>query len=228
MVNSAENIQGLMKRLGYVFQDEKRLLQALTHRSAGTLNNERLEFLGDSVLNFIVASHLFQAFPHASEGELTRIRSKWVCESALAEIAAHFDLNHYLILGLGEKKGGGAHRASILADALEAIVGAMYLEAGMLVCQDVVLPWYQIGSKTAWADAHQKDAKTRLQEYLQAKQLPLPVYTVLETWGDPHHPVFQVACEIAVLEAKTTAEGPSRKKAEQAAAEALLEQLGVK
>ena len=227
MVSSSENLNGLMKRLGYVFQDKKLLQQALTHRSAGTPNNERLEFLGDSILNFIVAAHLFAHFPHASEGELTRIRAKWVCESALAEIAAGFSLNKYLILGQGEKKGGGAHRASILADALEALIGAMYLESGMLTCEAVVLPWYQTGKEALWVDAHHKDAKTRLQEYLQAKQVPLPTYTVLKTWGDQHNPIFQICCEIAALEAKAIGEAPSRKRAEQAAAEALLQQLGV-
>ena len=227
MVNSSENLNGLMKRLGYTFQDKKLLQQALTHRSAGSPNNERLEFLGDSILNFIVAAHLFTHFSHASEGELTRIRAKWVCESALAEIATGFSLSDHLILGQGEKKGGGAHRASILADALEALIGAMYLESGMLTCESVVLPWYQAGKESLWTDAHHKDAKTRLQEYLQAKQLPLPTYTVLKTWGDPHHPTFQMCCEIDVLGAKAIGEAPSRKRAEQAAAEALLKQLGV-
>lgn len=227
MVRSAENLNGLMKCLGYVFQDKKLLQQALTHRSAGTPNNERLEFLGDSVLNFIVASHLFAYFPRASEGELTRIRAKWVCESALAEIAAGFFINEHLILGQGEKKGGGAHRASILADALEALIGAMYLESGMLACEAVVLSWYKAGNENLWIDAHHKDAKTRLQEYLQGKKLPLPMYTLLQTWGDPHHPIFQICCEITVLEAKAIGEAPSRKRAEQVAAEALLQQLGV-
>jgi ribonuclease-3 len=228
MVGSSENLNGLMKRLGYVFKDKKLLQKALTHRSASAQNNERLEFLGDSVLNFIVASHLFQHFPRASEGELTRIRAKWVCESALAEIAANFSLHEHLILGQGEKKGGGAHRASILADALEALVGAMYLESGMLACEAVVLPWYQAGKESLWVDAHHKDAKTQLQEYLQSKHLPLPTYTLVQTWGDLHHPVFQISCEIAVLAVTALGEAPSRKRAEQAAAEALLKKLGVK
>ncbi len=228
MQGSLENLNGLMKRLGYVFEDKKLLQQALTHRSAAAQNNERLEFLGDSVLNFVVASHLFKHFPRASEGELTRIRAKWVCESALAEIATHFALHEYLILGQGEKKGGGAHRASILADALEALIGAMYLESGMLACEAVILPWYQADKKSLWVDAHHKDAKTQLQEYLQSKHLPLPIYTLAQTWGDPHHPVFQISCEIAVLAVMALGEAPSRKKAEQAAAEALLKKLGVK
>ena len=228
MVNSSENLNGLMKQLGYVFKDKQLLQQALTHRSAGFPNNERLEFLGDSVLNFIVASHLFLHFPQASEGELTRIRAKWVCESTLAEIAANFSLQKHLILGQGEKKGGGAYRSSILADALEAFIGAMYLESGMPTCEQVVLSWYRSGKETLWTNAHHKDAKTRLQEYLQAKQLPLPIYTVLQTWGDPHHPTFQICCEVSALALEATGEAQSRKRAEQAAAEALLQQLGVK
>ncbi|MEY3182475.1 MAG: ribonuclease [Pseudomonadota bacterium] len=228
MVNSVENLNSLMKRLGYVFKDKQLLQHALTHRSSGTPNNERLEFLGDSVLNFIVAAHLFSHFPDASEGDLTRIRSKWVCESALADIASRFSLDNHLILGQGEKKGGGAHRASILADALEALIGAMYLESGMQMCENIVLSWYRTGKEALWIDAHHKDAKTRLQEYLQAKKLPLPTYTVVATWGDSHHPTFRMACEVSALSLTATGEANSRKKAEQAAAEAILNALGVK
>lgn len=220
---SPENARRLMDTLGYVFSDPMLFMRALTHRSASSQNNERLEFLGDSVLNLIITRYLFEHLPQGDEGALTRIRAKLVCESSLAKLAETFRLGNYLILGVGEQKSGGAYRASIMADALEALIAAIYLEAGMLVCEPLILSWFQADlADLALAGKTHKDAKTRLQEVLQAKQLELPLYHLKDSFGDPHEPTFRISCQIPSLGIETEGQAKSRKKAEQLAAESAL------
>jgi ribonuclease-3 len=210
---------------GYRFNDQGLLTQALTHRSAGAPHNERLEFLGDSIVNLLVAETLFQRWPKADEGALTRARAELVREASLATIAREHDLGARLILGPGEMKSGGHRRDSILADALEAVVAAIYLDCGFVACRDTVLPWFETALAALPVGKPAKDAKTRLQEWLQARQRALPNYELLLESGDDHAKVFQVACSI--VEPALTAEGggSSRRNAEQAAAAAVLERL---
>jgi ribonuclease-3 len=213
----------LYQALGYRFKCEELLTFALTHRSAGSPNNERMEFLGDSLLNYVVAEALFERFPIASEGELTRSRATLVKGDTLAEIAQRLDLGQYLLLGGGELKSGGWRRASILADALEAIIGAIYLDTGMLTCKQVVLQLLRERLESMSPQKVVKDPKTRLQEYLQAKQQALPQYRVLAVLGAPHAQHFEVECVISELPMPTRGKGESRRRAEQeAAAQALF------
>lgn len=209
--------------LGYTFRQPGLLEEALTHRSASPRHNERLEFLGDALLNLLVAEYLFQRYPQASEGELSRLRATLVKGEALAELARDLKLGEELRLGQGELRSGGPQRESILADALEAIFGAVYLDGGLDACRALILHLYR-NELTGLASASElKDPKTRLQEYLQARQQPLPVYTVLEIRGEPHAQSFTVEC--AVAGRRAGAVGSSRRKAEQDAARQMLEQL---
>jgi ribonuclease III len=203
------------------------LVQALTHRSAGAPNNERLEFLGDALVNLFIAEALYEHWPHADEGALTRARAELVRESALAPIARRLDLGAELILGPGEMKSGGHRRDSILADALEAVVAAIYLDAGFETCRSVVMPWFQAAME-ALPPPHKvgKDAKTRLQEWLQGTQKPLPVYALLSESGEDHAKTFLITCTLQQPPLVTQGEGGSRRAAEQAAAEAALQALG--
>ncbi|HEX6265731.1 MAG TPA: ribonuclease III [Burkholderiales bacterium] len=203
------------------------LTQALTHRSAGAPHNERLEFLGDALVNLIVAEALYQYWPNADEGALTRARAEMVRESALAPIARQLDLGNKLILGPGEMKSGGHRRDSILADALEALIGAIYLDAGFETCRRVVLPWFE-PLMAALPPPHKvgKDAKTRLQEWLQGRQKPLPVYALLAESGEEHAKTFLVSCTLQQPPLVSEGEGASRRAAEQVAAEAALQALG--
>jgi len=215
-----------MSRLGHIFQDRDLFKQALTHRSASGHNNERLEFLGDSVLNLIISQYLYERFPNRSEGDWTRLRASLVCESSLVGVAETFDLGHYLILGSGEQRSGGAYRASIMADALEALIGALYLELGFVGCKPVILPWFQKSLNDLDATGKSiKDAKTQLQEALQAEQLALPIYALVGTYGSAHDPQFRLSCELPDLGIKTVGQATTRKRAEQAAAEAALAAL---
>jgi ribonuclease-3 len=213
-------------RLGHAFVAPGLLAQALTHRSAGAPHNERLEFLGDALVNLIVAQALFERWPKADEGALTRARAELVRESALAGIARELDLGARLTLGPGEMKTGGHRRDSILADALEAVVAAIHLDAGFEACRAVVLPWF-----AALIDALPppnklgKDAKTRLQEWLQARQKPLPAYALVSETGDDHAKTFRVGCTLSDPALMREGEGGSRRAAEQAAAEAVLQQI---
>ena len=210
---------------GHVFADESLLLQALTHRSAGAPHNERLEFLGDAVVGMIVGEALYARWPKADEGALTRARAELVRESSLAAIARSLDLGAKLILGPGEMKSGGHRRDSILSDALEALIGAIYLDAGFATCREVILPWFEGGINDTPAGKVGKDAKTRLQEWLQAKQRPLPVYELVSESGDDHSKVFVITCTLAAPPMSAQGEGGSRRAAEQSAAEALLSGL---
>ena len=216
-------------RIGHVFSDPGLLQQALTHRSAGTPNNERLEFLGDSIVNMMVAHALYQRWPKADEGALTRARAELVREGALAVIARTLELGDRLTLGPGEMKSGGHRRDSILADALEAVVAAIYLDAGFLACQAVVLPWFGPSMEALPATGKpEKDPKTRLQEWLQGRQKALPQYELVSESGDDHAKTFRVRCCVADPAVSTEGEGASRRLAEQQAAAAALEQLDSK
>lgn len=212
-------------RLGYGFRDPALLDAALTHRSAGKRNYERLEFLGDAVLNFTTAVLLFREYPDADEGELSRFRAALVSGTSLAAVAAGLDLGEQLRLGGGELKSGGFRRSSILADALEAIFGAVYLDGGGDAASAVIERLFA-GRLGALPEAGElKDPKTRLQELLQARGHPLPVYAVEEVSGEPHDQWFVASCEVPALEARARGEGSSRRRAEQDAAQRVLEQL---
>ena len=211
---------------GYAFVDPGLLAQALTHRSAGSPHNERLEFLGDALLNLIVAQQLYARWPKADEGAMTRARAELVRESTLAALARELQVGGALTLGPGEMKSGGHRRDSILADALEAIIAALYLDGGFDTCRDVVLTWFE-PMLAALPPLHQvgKDAKTRLQEWLQARQQPLPVYDLLRESGDDHDKTFQVSCVLSEPARMSQGSGSSRRVAEQAAAGAMLDVL---
>lgn len=216
----------LCQVLGYCFQNEEYLTTALTHRSAGTPNNERLEFLGDALLSCIIAQALFERFPTAREGELTRFRANLVRRDTLVQVAQHLALSQYLSLGGGELKTGGGQRASILADALEAMIGAIYLDSGMENCRAVVLRlWQKFFNQLSPSKI--KDPKTRLQEHLQAKQQSLPIYRVLAIGGTPHDQHFEVECLVPGLPQPTYGSGESRRRAEQSAAASALGILNV-
>ena len=217
--------QRLSRQLGHAFADPQLLDDALTHRSAQARHNERLEFLGDAVLGFLVAEALWRRFPQATEGELSRLRARLVNRESLAGVAQALDLGQYLRLGAGELRSGGHARESILADAVEAVLAALYLDGGLEVARGVVDQL--LGKRiAALSPADQgKDAKTRLQEWLQGRRLALPVYEVLETSGEDHAQTFVVRCAVEVLGRSSTAAGPNRRKAEQLAAERLLETL---
>jgi ribonuclease-3 len=225
MIKLDEKFLPLVRKLGYTFTNPDLLYSALTHRSRGAAHNERLEFLGDSLLSFTMASELYQRFPKAREGDLTRMRALLVRGETLAEIARDLKLGDYLNLGVGEKKSGGHARDSILADALEACVGAIYLDGGLDVCKQCILTWFLDRLESLRLKTPQKDAKTRLQEYLQARRLPLPVYKILSMEGDPHEPVFKIQCNVSILEEPLIGLANTRRKAEQAAAEAALQAL---
>ena len=212
----------VMRTLGHDFSDPALCLTALTHRSAGARHNERLEFLGDAVLNCAVARLLFEAHPGADEGALSRQRASLVSGETLAKIAAELMFGEHLRLGSGELKTGGFRRASILADALEAMLGAISLDAGFdaaaAVVRRIIMP--RLADLPAVSEL--KDPKTRLQEILQAHGLALPTYALTATVGEAHEQWFTVSCEVAVLKLATTGDGLSRRRAEQLAAERLL------
>ncbi len=213
----------LVHRLGYQFNQPVLLEQALTHRSYKGQHNERLEFLGDAVLSLVIAEALFQAFPKTREGDLTRMRAALVKGITLAEIAQELDLSDYLRLGPGELKSGGYRRESILADALEAILGAIYLDSGMDACKERILHWFASRLKHI-TPGEQKDSKTRLQEYLQGLRKPLPQYDVIATEGEAHQQLFTVRCTVPGM-TPFVATGSSRRKAEQDAANMALEKI---
>lgn len=216
----------LQDRLGYRFADRALLEQALTHRSADRrANNERLEFLGDAHLGQIISHYLFRHFPKASEGQLTRMRAMLVRGQTLAEVARELALGEHLVLGGGEMKSGGSRRDSILADAVEALIGAMVLDGGEQACQSVVLHWFEDRLAVISPAVVRKDAKTRLQEWLQGRQYPLPEYEVLEVHGRAPQQTFDVVCRLTTLQLEFQATAASRRKAEQEAAGAALRWL---
>lgn len=219
------DLESLYRNLGYQFNNQRLIDAALTHRSLRGDNNERLEFLGDSIVNFLIAQTLYKKFPNAKEGKLSRLRASLVSGEALASVAREIDLGNFIRLGPGEQKSGGHTRDSILADAMEAIIAAIYIDSDMQQVDKLVLTWFQDRLSTASLEKHRKDAKTRLQELLQAKKLPLPTYEIINTEGDAHNQIFHIQCSVQGLENKTVGKGSNRRKAEQEAAEQFLEQL---
>ncbi len=207
---------------GHAFRDPDLLLQALTHRSAGAPHNERLEFLGDAILGALVAEALYAQWPAADEGTLTRARAELVRESSLAAVARELDLGARLVLGPGELKSGGHRRDSILSDALEAVIGAVYLDSDLDTCRRVVLPLFERPIAALASGRVAKDAKTRLQEWLQARQRPLPAYELLGESGEEHAKVFLVRCALGDGAVAAEGQGSSRRAAEQQAAEAVI------
>lgn len=217
------DIKLLQERLGYTFQKPDLLMQALTHRSHSKKNNERLEFLGDSVLNCTVAEMLYERYSDLDEGDLSRVRANLVKQQALYEIAQALQLSDCLRLGEGELKSGGFKRPSILADSFEAIVGAIFLDSGFEASKKVLRKWYSQILEHVDPRTLGKDDKTLLQEYLQGHQLPLPIYTVVATTGVAHNQQFEVECSIPSLKVTLNGKGASRRAAEQAAAKLSLE-----
>lgn len=215
----------LQSRLGYAFDEPELLERALTHRSRGAHNNERLEFLGDAILSFVVAELLYHNEPRAHEGRLTRLRAHLVRRETLAAIAREIDLGASLRLGPGELKSGGRSRDSILADAFEALVGAIYLDGGMSACTGLLERLYGGRLAAAADEVGLKDPKTRLQEILQGRGLPLPRYHVVNVEGAPHDQSFTVHCEVDGIPDTLVGTGASRRRAEQAAASRALEAL---
>jgi len=215
----------LCKKLGLTFNDRQWFVLALTHRSIGAKNNERLEFLGDSILGFVIAEVLFNKFPKASEGELSRLRANLVNQDSLAALARKHNFGDYLILGSGELKSGGFRRASILSDALEAIMGAIIKDQGIDAAKAWIIELFTERLAGLNLDNWQKDPKTRLQEYMQSKQYDVPVYTLISESGLPHEKTFKVDCSIELWDKKIIGTGISRKKAEQQSAEFMLEKI---
>ncbi|MGZ4968624.1 MAG: ribonuclease III [Methylobacter sp.] len=215
----------LCKKLGLAFNNPQLFTMALTHRSASPNNNERLEFLGDSILGFVIAQKLYELFPGACEGVLSRLRASLVNQSSLAELARMHQLGDYLLLGSGELKSGGFRRDSILSDAVEAIIGALYNDQGMDACQQWILQLFAEKLKNLSLDNWQKDPKTQLQELMQSKKMELPDYTLITMSGLAHEQTFKVKCTTALIAESCIGTGNSRKKAEQSAAELMLELL---
>ncbi len=210
---------------GYTFSNTDLLEQALTHRSAGRVNNERLEFLGDSILGFVITEQLYRTFPEAPEGVLTRLRANLVKRETLAILARGLDLGSLVRLGPGERKSGGWRRDSILANTLESIIGGIYLDTGYEACSGFILTLYHDLLNEQNMENTTKDAKTVLQEWLQSRKLPLPVYQVIAEQGEAHQRTFTVNCEVADLGFQVSANGHSKRIAEQAAAGMILKKI---
>ena len=213
------------QRLGHIFERRDLLTRALTHRSFGADHNERLEFLGDAVLSLAVSRLLFDRFSGSDEGDLTRVRAHLVREDSLHQIALSLGMPGELRLSEGEARGGGATRPSILADALEALIGAVFVDAGYEAAQRLVTRLFEDQLAGATADRWRKDPKTELQEWLQARHVPVPAYRITATHGQAHAQTFEVACEVATLGWQATGSGRSRRLAEQAAAQQLLDRI---
>ena len=219
------SLDSLISHIDYPFKNPALLTQALTHRSFSGNNNERLEFLGDGVLNFIVAHQLYQRFPKLPEGDLSRLRAQLVKESTLAEIAFSLNIGDALKLGEGELKSAGWRRPSILADALEAIIGAVYIDGGYHAAETLVLKLFEDKLGVIDPKVIDKDAKSQLQEYLQGRKIELPNYNVLSIEGEAHEQTFKMQCTIEKLNITTVGEGTSRRIAEQSAAQLALEAI---
>lgn len=215
----------LAKQLNLPFQQLALFEQALTHRSAGSINNERLEYLGDAVLGMVIANRLYRRFPQASEGQLSRLRSLLVRRQTLAEIGAEIQLSKYLVMGAGELRAGGQSRDSTLADAVEAILGAAYLELGNDAVESLIDHLFLQRLQRLTLEQCEKDPKTRLQEHLQSINLPLPDYEVLSVSGKQHQQRFSVKCRVKALKLEAVGSDMSRRKAEQDAARQLLEEF---
>jgi ribonuclease-3 len=225
MTGADRPVRWIRERLGYEPRDVQLFMAALTHRSAPGPNNERLEFLGDAVLNLVIARYLYFAFPDGTEGDLSRLRARLVSAEPLAEVAAEMGLGEMLQLGSGELKTGGFRRQSILADALEALCGALFLDGGLAAAQSVIERLFEPRVASLPAPASLKDAKTRLQEYLQSRGLALPRYTVERTEGEAHEQIFHVVCDVSDIGRRAEGSGSSRRRAEQEAAERILQEI---
>lgn len=220
-------IDRLQRKLSYIFVQPSLLLQALTHRSVNGKHNERLEFLGDSILSFVIADALYHRFPQVDEGDMSRMRATLVRGNTLAELAREFELGECLRLGPGELKSGGFRRDSILADTVEAIIGGIFLDSNIDKVQEVILIWYHARLEAICPGDKQKDPKTRLQEFLQGRHLSLPTYLVTQVKGEAHEQEFTIQCQISSLTDSVIGIGTSRRKAEQSAAEEALKILGL-
>ncbi|MEX0731346.1 MAG: ribonuclease III [Aquisalimonadaceae bacterium] len=220
-----EGREFLLERLQYRFRDTNLLDEALTHRSVCERNNERLEFLGDSILNFVIASELYARGPEDSEGALSRLRASLVNRGTLADIARNLELGKYLQLGSGELKSGGRRRDSILADALESLLGAVYQDGGYDDCRALILRLFEDRLESLPCAHDLKDPKTRLQEHLQSIRRPLPTYQVTDVSGKAHEQTFSVECSVEGLDTVTNGKAANRRRAEQAAASAMLDAL---
>lgn len=214
-----------MRTIDYQFHDTLLIETALTHRSAGKSNNERLEFLGDAILGFVIADELFLHFPEATEGELSRLRAGLVKRDSLAKLAREIDLGGYLRLGSGELRSGGHSRSSILADAMEALFAAVYLDGGYNEARRIILGLFKGELASLNSESQSKDPKTCLQELLQARKLQLPSYSIVDVSGEQHQQEFTVRCLVGELNTEAIGRGGSRRKAEQDAASRLLEKI---
>ena len=221
------DLKKLESRVAYTFKNASLLDLSVTHRSFGDRNNERLEFLGDSILNFVVASALFNQFPDAKEGDLSRLRARMVKQQTLAEIARELDLGGYLTMGSGELKSGGFDRDTILSDAVEAIIGAVFLDGGIEEATDCILRLYKERLAALTSSNIEKDAKSRLQEHLQGIGQPVPEYILVGTTGKSPNQKFEIECRSSSISGKISAIGTSRRRAEQKAAELTLKHLEV-
>jgi len=221
----AINLNKLQRLLNHKFSDPDLGELALTHRSANKHNNERLEFLGDSLLGYVVAEVLFEKFPDAKEGELSRMRALLVNRATLAAIAREIELKEFIHLGSGERKSGGDDRDSILADAIEAIIAAIYLDAGIEPCKKLIKNWLQHRIESESSTEQQKDAKTKLQEHMQARGMRLPEYTIVDIGGEAHQQIFFVECKVETINEPQCGTGTSKRHAEQEAASRMLTAL---
>lgn len=212
----------LSRKLGYQFNNPELLKLALTHRSCEEANNERLEFLGDSIVNFVVAEMLYRQFPNAQEGNLSRWRATLINRDTLGDMARSFEMGRFLRLGPGELKSGGHDRQSILSCAMEAIIGAIYLDGGFQAVQACIMKWYEPALEAISYTNNGKDPKTQLQELLQSRHLSLPVYTVTSVEGEAHQQSFVVECFVEDIKAKAEGKGTSRRRAEQDSAQNML------
>jgi ribonuclease-3 len=216
------NTSELSRKLGYQFNNPDLLKLALTHRSASDENNERLEFLGDSIVNFIIAEALYHQFPHAQEGNLSRWRATLINRDTLADLARDFNIGRSLILGPGELKSGGSTRQSILSCAMEAVIGAIYLDGGFAVVQSCIMRWYEVLLDSISYENNLKDPKTQLQEFLQSQHMALPVYVVESIQGEAHQQSFTINCTVDGITQNAIGKGTSRRRAEQDAASVML------
>lgn len=221
-------INKIEKILCYKFKKKKLLIKALTHRSASNKNNEKLEFLGDSVLNFIISSEIYKKFSFSNEGNMSRIRSQLIKGKTLTKIANKFNLGKFLKLGQGELNSGGGKKKSILENTLEAIIGSIFLDSNIKKTKKIILKWYKKKIKKINIKNIKKDPKTRLQEYLQSKQLPLPSYLIVQVYGKPHKQYFTINCSIKGIVKNLIGIGSNKRKAEQNSAQLTLIKLGIK
>lgn len=228
MKHDKNKLVALQKQINYSFKNIDLLIHALTHRSANKIHNERLEYLGDSILSYVIAEALFERFPKVDEGDLSQMRSSLVCGETLAKMGQNFNIGDSMILGPGELKSGGHRRESIISDAVEAIIGAIYLDSDIQTIKQLILAWYQTRLVQIQPGIKQKDSKTRLQEYLQGQRQNRPVYLIVEVIGDDHDQEFVVQCKLENDDNQYLGRGVNRRKAEQAAAQMAIEKLGIK